>query len=132
MRALAAFPLVAHGTVFGLFSAYRSTPRPFTHHDLADLNVIRDAVAVVALSRFNATQVARLPHSPVSEAVGLLIERFHLAPLDAVALLRAHAYTTKRAPFQYLQPGSLTEPSQPRAWWERRHSLQISSGRSVG
>lgn len=95
MRTLAVFPLVAHGTVFGLFSAYRSTPHPFTHHDLADLSVIRDAVAVVALSRFDATQVARLPHSPVTAAVGMLMERFGLDPPDAVALLRAHAYTTE-------------------------------------
>ena len=95
MRALAVLLLVAQGAVFGLFSAYRSTPRPFSHDDLADLSAIRDAVAVVALSRFDASQVARLPHSSVSGAVGMLMERFDLDALDAVALLRAHAYSTE-------------------------------------
>lgn len=95
MRALAVLPLIVHGTVVGLFSAYRSTPRRFTPNDLADLHKIRDAVAVVAMSRFDPTQVARLPPSPISEAAGLLMERFGLDAADAVALLRAHAYTTE-------------------------------------
>ena len=92
MRALAVLPLTAAGRRIGLFAAYRSSPRRFTAPDLAALAVFAEAVAVLALDRY--CDMAALPDSPISVAVGMLRERHQLDAGAALALLRARAYAT--------------------------------------
>ena len=92
MRALAVLPLSAAGRQIGLFAAYRRSPRSFTLDDLAALDVFARAVAILALDRF--PHVEALPDSPISVAVGVLMERHQLDAGAALALLRARAYTT--------------------------------------
>ena len=92
LRALAVLPLSAHGRRIGLFAAYRRSPRRFTSTDLAALDVFAQAVAILAVDRVR--DIVALPDSPVSVAVGVLMERLRLDAGAALALLRAHAYAT--------------------------------------
>lgn len=94
LRAFAVLPLTAAGRPIGLFAAYRRAPRPFTTVDLAALDVFARAVAVLALDRFG--DLADLPVSPISTAVGVLMERHRISADAALALLRARAYATDR------------------------------------
>lgn len=118
MGALAVLPLNAGGRRIGLFGAYRRSPRRFTAPDLAALEVFAQAVAIFAFDRYS--DAAALPDSPISIAVGMLMERHQLDAGATLALLRARAYATDTpcplspSPSSSAAPPSTTESGRQR------------------
>ncbi|MFD1949028.1 GAF domain-containing protein [Nocardioides aestuarii] len=95
-RSLASLPLVVGSRCVGLFTAYRRRPGEFSVDDVAALVAFADALASLAANRLRDDRDGPLPPPQVAGAVRQVAMDLDRHPLDALALMRAHAFRTGR------------------------------------
>jgi len=94
MRALATLPLPSRHGLIGLFAAYRDTPRTFSSADLSQLESAAGTVGALADTRFDVLgSTVRAEAATLPVAVGMVMNRLGVDRDDALALLRARAFT---------------------------------------
>ena len=95
-RALAVLPVRRRGTTVGVLAAHRVSTRTFDDADLEDLVAFAGSLSVVVAGRVTGPDELVLPSSPIAMAVGMVMSRLGLGPDDALATIRAHAFTHER------------------------------------
>jgi hypothetical protein len=105
VRAMFAFPVSAGAALVGVLDVYRSAPGSLRPQELADALVLTDAVLVLALDErggiapdlgnlLDTTVSAR--RAQVHQATGMVAAQLGVSMTDALAALRAYAYTEGR------------------------------------
>jgi hypothetical protein len=91
---LHAFPMRPDSEVLGVLSAYQTHDRGLSR-SCADAQFLADAIGVAVLGRMDAADEADqlwAVRDLVSQATGMVVAQLRIAPPDALALLRAHAF----------------------------------------
>ncbi len=91
---LHAFPMRPDSEVLGVVSAYQTHERGLSR-SCDDAQFLADAIGVAVLGRIDAEDDADqlwLTRDRVSQATGMVVAQLKIAPPDALALLRAHAF----------------------------------------
>ena len=91
---LHAFPMRPDSEVLGVVSAYQTHERGLSR-SCADAQFLADAIGVAVLGGMDAPDDADqlwLVRDRVSQATGMVVAQLRIAPPDAMALLRAHAF----------------------------------------
>jgi hypothetical protein len=102
VRGVFAFPVAAGAAKVGVLTVYRSEPGPLRREQLADALTFADAMFVLALDSrqgvsadldglIEAAFTAR--RAEVHQAAGRLASQQRISVTDALARLRAHAYS---------------------------------------
>jgi len=103
--AMFAFPVSAGAALVGVLDVYRSQPGSLLPRELADALVLADAVLVLALDERGgiAPDLGNLLDTTVSvrraqvhQATGMVAAQLGVSMTDALAALRAYAYTRGR------------------------------------
>lgn len=94
--ALASMPLLVESRCIGLFTAYRRQLGAFSPEDVAALIAFADVLASLAANRLRDDRDGPLPPPQMAGAVRHVSLDLDLHPLDALALMRAHAFRTGR------------------------------------
>ncbi len=105
VRGLFAFPVALGAALIGVLGVYRLQAGPLSPEEVADGLVLADAVLVLALDErggiapgpgglADATLSTR--HAQVHQATGMVAAQLGVSMSDALAALRAHAYTRGR------------------------------------
>ena len=93
------FPMRAGGQLFGAMSVYVATDREL-HQSLRTAQVLVDAIGSALLQAPLGDLVGGDgpwgPRATVHQATGMVIAQLGVAPADALAVLRAHAYATDK------------------------------------
>jgi hypothetical protein len=93
--AVYAFPIQPEGAPLGVLTLYQLEPRPL-RYALAELGFLADALGVALLrdpgSRAEAGLSPWSSRARVHQATGMVVAQLGIAPDDALAVLRAHAY----------------------------------------
>ncbi len=94
-----ALPMRSHAALIGVLTVHHD-PDPLPRFAVADLQLLADTVGTAVLD-----EIADQPRDPheagllwserdrVSQATGMIVAQLALAPRDALALLRAHAFS---------------------------------------
>ncbi|HSX97348.1 MAG TPA: GAF and ANTAR domain-containing protein [Streptomyces sp.] len=103
VRAVFCLPLGSNGQAIGTLDLYRDRPGPLSESDLAFAFPAADAVttALLALQANEPADgldgswldVAETDHEEVHQATGMIMVQLGVDPLDAMARLRAHAFS---------------------------------------
>lgn len=105
VRAMFAFPVTAGAALVGVLDVYRAEPGSLGPQELADALVLADAVLVLALDERGgiASDLDNLldiavssRRAPVHQATGMVAAQLGVPMTDALAALRAYAYTEGR------------------------------------
>lgn len=91
---LHAFPMRPDSEVLGVVSAYQTHERGLSR-SCQDAQFLADAIGVAVLGGLDADDDADqlwLTRDRVSQATGMVVAQLRIAPPDALALLRAHAF----------------------------------------
>lgn len=91
---LHAFPMRPDTEVLGVLSAYQTHERGLAR-SCADAQFLADAIGVAVLGRIDSADEADqlwAARDQVSQATGMVVAQLRIAPSDALALLRAHAF----------------------------------------
>lgn len=92
---LLAIPMRPLAEVFGVVTLHGSGPLP-EDEELAEAQFLTDAVGVAlagGLQRAEETDDQWFDRDQVNQAVGMVVAQLRIRPDDALALLRAHAFT---------------------------------------
>src|SRR3954447_14671197 len=91
---MAAYPMIPRTEVLGVVSTYQfGEPRPGL--DANDASFLASAIGVTIVGRFGRTDATDLVWSArdrIDHAIGMVVVQLTIAPADALALLRAHAF----------------------------------------
>ncbi|MFJ9078809.1 GAF domain-containing protein [Streptomyces sp. NPDC102278] len=103
VRAVFCLPLSTSGLAIGTLDLYRTTPGPLSEKDLALAFPAADAIttALLALQAHEGggdsdsswLDAAETDHEEVHQATGMIMVHLGVDPLDAMARLRAHAFS---------------------------------------
>ena len=92
---LYSFPIQPDGAPLGVLTLHQLEPRPL-RYELAELGFLADALGVALLrdpgSRAEAGLGPWSSRALVHQATGMVVAQLGIAPDDALAVLRAHAY----------------------------------------
>lgn len=91
---LHAFPMRPDSEVLGVVSAYQTHERGLAR-SCAEAQFLADAIGVAVLGGLDAQDDADqlwVTRDRVSQATGMVVAQLRIAPPDALALLRAHAF----------------------------------------
>jgi hypothetical protein len=105
VRAVFSFPVAAGAALIGVLDVYRRSPGPLGRYELADALVFADAVLLLALDSrggiasdlsdlLDTELSARRAH--VHQATGMVAAQLEVSVTDALAALRAYAFTHGR------------------------------------
>jgi hypothetical protein len=106
VRGMFAFPVTAGAALVGVLNVYRLKPGSLLAEELAQALVYADAVLVVALDERGGITpsldslvdaVLNTRRAQVHQATGMVAAQLGLPMSDALATLRAHAYTNGRS-----------------------------------
>jgi len=89
-----AFPMQPDSEVLGVLSAYQTHEHGLSR-SCADAQFLADAICVAVLGGMDSPEEADLlwaARDQVSQATGMVVAQLSIAPNDALALLRAHAF----------------------------------------
>jgi hypothetical protein len=92
--ALHAFPMRAESEVVGVISAYQTHERGL-QRSCEEAQFLADAIAVAVLGGVdsgNDDAVFWAVRDRISQATGMVVAQLRISPVDALALLRAHAF----------------------------------------
>jgi hypothetical protein len=132
VRAMFAFPVGAGAALIGVLDVYRAEPGSLRPQELADALVLADAVLVLALDEQGGIApdldnlldaAVSVRRAPVHQATGMAAAQLGVSMTDALAALRAYAYTHGRRLTEVaadvlarrvrLSPGPPTDPAPP-------------------
>lgn len=92
---LYSFPIRPDGEILGVLTFYQAAPRPL-RYELAEVQFLANALGAAVLhdpgSRAEAGVGPWASRAQVHQATGMVIAQLGIAPEDALALLRAHAF----------------------------------------
>ena len=91
---LFAVPMMPNGSVLGVVSLYR-LDREGEPIDRRDAQFLADAIGIAVLGGFDRSEPGDLvwtSRDRVNQATGMVVAQLLIAPEDALALLRAHAF----------------------------------------
>lgn len=130
VRAMFAFPVIAGAALIGVLDVYRAEPGSLRPQELADALVLADAVLVLALDEQGGIApdldnlldtTVSVRRAPIHQATGMVAAQLGVSMTDALAALRAYAYTHGRRLTEVaadvlarkvrLSPGPPTEPA---------------------
>jgi hypothetical protein len=105
VKAMFAFPVAAGAALVGVLDMYRHSPGPLGQHELADALIFADAVLLLALDSrggiasdlsdlLDTELSARRAH--IHQATGMVAAQLEVSVTDALAALRAYAFTHGR------------------------------------
>jgi hypothetical protein len=105
IRGMFAFPVATGAALVGVLDAYRHRPGPLDQRELADALMFADAMLLLALDSRGgiATDLSDLLDTPLSarrahvhQATGMVAAQLEVSVIDALAALRAFAFTRGR------------------------------------
>jgi hypothetical protein len=105
VQAMFAFPVAAGAALVGVLDVYRRSPGALRQHELADALIFADAVLLLALDSrggvasdlsdlLDTELSARRAH--IHQATGMVAAQLEVSVTDALAALRAYAFTHGR------------------------------------
>jgi GAF domain/ANTAR domain len=98
IRAIFAFPVTAGAALVGVLGVYQDHPGSLPRRELADALVFADAMLVLASDEqggiaAGVDNALALQRAQVHQATGMVAAQLNVPVTDALAALRAHAYT---------------------------------------